>query len=352
MTYFYRVKLRVCRFPKNRFVKVPKFLILRFSSIGDIVLTTPVIRCLKQQVPDAEIHYLTRKGFAPVLENNPHIDTLHLFDETPVECRETLNAHRFDAVIDLHHNQRTLLVKRWLKKPAMGTFSFRKLNVEKWLLVNLKIDRMPALHIVDRYMETVSTLGVKNDGKGLDYFITDQDRFIFNRVPESHRSGYIAVAIGAQHATKRLPTEKLIEICRGIKSPVLLLGGLGDVVAGMEIERAAGDHVRSLCGELSLNESAAIVEGARVVLTHDTGLMHIAAAFKRPIVSVWGNTVPQFGMTPYYGSASVTNRIFEVSGLSCRPCTKIGFDNCPKGHFNCMGKQDLDSIINTVETLK
>ncbi|MFM9027803.1 MAG: glycosyltransferase family 9 protein [Bacteroidota bacterium] len=331
---------------------MPKFLILRFSSIGDIVLTTPVIRCLKAQLPDAEVHYLTRKSFAPVLENNPYIDSLHLFDESPFECHDKLNDGAFEAVIDLHHNQRTFFVKRWLKKPRLGIFSFKKLNVEKWLLVNFKIDRMPDVHIVDRYMQTVSSLGVKNDGKGLDYFITDKDRTILNKIPATHRSDYVAVAIGAQHTTKRLPTDKLIGICKEIKRPVLLLGGNGDLAASKEIERESGNHVRSLCGELSLNESAAVVEGARVVLTHDTGLMHIASAFKKPIVSVWGNTVPQFGMTPYYGSASVTNRIFEVSGLSCRPCTKIGFDNCPKGHFNCMGKQDSDSIINTVNTLK
>ena len=138
---------------------MPKFLILRFSSIGDIVLTTPVIRGLKQQVPNAEVHFLTKSAFEPVLKHNPYIDKLHIFSENPVECLKELANEKFDAIIDLHHNQRSFWVKRKLR--STSTFSFRKLNIEKWLLVNFKINRLPALHIVNRYLETVKSFGVK-----------------------------------------------------------------------------------------------------------------------------------------------------------------------------------------------
>ncbi len=327
---------------------MPKFLILRFSSIGDIVLTTPVVRCLKQQVPGAEIHYLSRKSFEPVLRHNPYIDRLWLFDSSPGELARELKEEKYDAVIDLHHNIRTLRLKWSLNRPA---FSFNKLNLEKWLRVNLKWDRLPDVHIVDRYLKTVSSWGVLNDGKGLDYGISDSDRRVLDRLPESHRNGYVAVAIGAQHATKRLPTEKLIGICRKVSRPIILLGGKEDERTGAAITEAVGPNVISYCGKISLNESAALVERAAVVLTHDTGLMHIAAAFKRPVVSVWGNTIPKFGMTPYYGSQEITQQRFEVSGLSCRPCSKIGFEKCPKGHFQCMTKQDEEGISSSVNTL-
>jgi ADP-heptose:LPS heptosyltransferase len=74
--------------------------------------------------------------------------------------------------------------------------------------------------------------------------------------------------------------------------------------------------------------------------------MHIAAAFKRPVISVWGNTVPEFGMYPYFGSAAVAGKIMEIKGLSCRPCSKIGYKKCPRGHFKCMERQDMQALIN------
>ena len=329
---------------------MPKFLILRFSSIGDIVLTTPVVRALKEQVPEAEIHFLTKRSFEPVLQHNPYIDRLHTFFENPNECLDTLRGEHFDAIIDLHHNQRTFWIKRALKSSlkSASVFSFRKLNIEKWLLVNFNINRLPDVHIVDRYLETVSDFGVRNDGKGLDYFIGEGDRKAVEKLPAAVRNNFVAAAIGAQHGTKRLPTEKLIAICKQLDRHVVLLGGDNDRETGERIAEAVGAHVINLCGSLSINESAAVVEKAAVVLTHDTGLMHIAAAFKRPIVSVWGNTVPQFGMTPYYGDVKVPNKLFEVSGLSCRPCSKIGFETCPKKHFRCMTQQDEAAIARAI----
>ncbi|MFM2135997.1 MAG: hypothetical protein RL021_1397 [Bacteroidota bacterium] len=325
---------------------MPKFLLLRFSSIGDIVLTSPVVRCLKQQVPDAEVHFLTRKPFEPVLKNNPYIDRLFLFDRHVSDVIDSLRNENYDAVIDLHNNRRSFLVKRALKRPS---HSFRKLNIEKWLLVNLKWNRLPDLHIVDRYMETVSSFGVRNDGKGLDYFLGQEDGAVVETLPESHRIGYIAIAIGAQHGTKRLPEARIGELCSQLKSPVVLLGGKEDAELGNRISQLNG-NVFNGCGRFKLNESAALVKHSRSVVTHDTGLMHIAAAFKRPVVSIWGNTVPAFGMTPYYGLATVAERRFEVTGLSCRPCSKIGFDKCPKSHFGCMNDQDIPAIAAAAET--
>lgn len=324
---------------------MPKFLLLRFSSIGDIVLTTPVIRCIKQQVPNAEVHFLTKRPFGTVLKNNPYIDKLLLFDTSTAEIRDMLKAEGYDAIIDLHHNRRTFFLKQSLRRPH---FSFRKLNIEKWLRVNIRIDRLPSLHIVDRYMATVSSFGVTNDGNGLDHFITNNDRQIIHQLPISHTGEFVAIVIGAQHATKRLPLDKLVNVCQLVKQPIVLIGGKEDYQTGELIQRAIGNKVINWCGKCSINESAAVLEKAERVITHDTGMMHIAAALKRPIVSVWGNTIPKFGMTPYYGNVKIPNRIIEVNGLSCRPCSKIGFDTCPKGHFNCMHQQDATAIAAEV----
>ncbi len=317
---------------------MPKFLILRFSSIGDIVLTTPVIRCLKMQVKDAEVHYLTKPAFASILANNPHIDKLHVLDKPILQKALELKQLGFDYIIDLHSNLRTQLFKAVIGAPA---FSFDKLNIEKSIFVNLKINNLPKVHIVDRYMDTLQTFAVQNDGLGLDFFLPKD--FSFN--PEILLpSDFIAFAIGAQHATKRLPNDKIIAICQQIKQPVVLLGGKEDATNGELIGAQSGAHVISLCGKLSLHESAYAIRLSDKVITHDTGLMHIAAAFKKPIISVWGNTVPAFGMTAYYGKMEDRSWKMEVGNLPCRPCSKIGFPECPKKHFDCMMLQDTSAI--------
>jgi ADP-heptose:LPS heptosyltransferase len=321
---------------------MPKFLILRFSSIGDIVLTTPVIRCLKQQVKDAEVHYALKKNFADVLAHNPYIDKTFYLEDNLSAVIAGLKKEKYDCIIDLHHNQRTFWIKRQL---GVKSFSFNKLNFQKWLLVNLKINRLPSVSIVDRYMETVESLGVKNDGKGLDYFISGEDENILQTLPENFRNGHLAFVIGAKHFTKQMPAEKIISICKKISTPVILLGGKEDVAKGEKIvSELSASHILNMCGKLSLNQSAAIIKHARKVITHDTGLMHIAAAFKKEIISVWGNTVPEFGMAPYYGTQQVRNLKFEIQNLKCRPCSKIGYEKCPLGHFKCMMLHDENEI--------
>ncbi len=320
-----------------------KILIIRFSSIGDIVLTTPVIRCLKKQL-HAEIHFITKKAYRDVLIHNPYIDKLHLLEDDLADNIAALKKENFDFIIDLHHNLRSLRIRKALPKKA---YAFNKLNLKKWLLVNLKIDRMPGVHIVDRYMDTVKNLGVVNDGMGLDYFIHEDERVPLNSLPESHRQGFIGIAMGAQHATKRLPAKKILELCRQIGKPVILLGGPEDAALAEEIVAGTGSRVYNACGKYKLNQSASLVQQAEKIISHDTGLMHIAAAYKKDIVSVWGNTVPEFGMYPYLPGASL---IAEVKGLSCRPCSKIGYEKCPKGHFNCMNRQDLTGIAHYVNS--
>ena len=319
---------------------IVKFLIIRFSSIGDIVLTTPVVRNLKQQVEGAEVHYLTKKQYADILETNPYIDKVHVLDESFSDLLPKLKAEHFHYIIDLHKNLRTLRVKRALRT---ASFSFDKINWGKWLMVNLKVNKLPDLHIVDRYLETVKVFIEKNDLKGLDYFIPQKDEVDLISLPENFQNEYIAFAIGAQHSTKKLPDGKIISICKKISKPVILLGDKHNSKVAEKVVVAVGDKIYNACGKYNLNQSASIVKQAKFVITHDTGLMHIAAAFKKKIISVWGNTIPEFGMYPYL--AGKGSEIIEVKGLKCRPCTKIGFSKCPKKHFKCMNDIDEDRIV-------
>ena len=323
-----------------------KILIIRFSSIGDIVLTTPVIRCIKKQVKEAEVHYLTKKQFSGILESNPYIDKIHSINKHASEIIEELKKENFDLIIDLHHNLRTLSVKRQLKKPSIA---FNKLNIQKFLMVRFKINKLPNIHIVDRYIETIKKLGVINDGAGLDYFIPEKDEVNNSTLPTTHQNGYIGFVIGAAHQTKQLPIEKIISICKKLNQPIVLLGGKEDFGKAKLIETAVGKTIYNACGQYNLNQSASLVKQATQIITHDTGLMHIAAAFNKKIISIWGNTIPEFGMTPYFGETNNTNSLLlEVKNLSCRPCSKIGYNKCPKEHFNCMKQINETEIINAI----
>jgi ADP-heptose:LPS heptosyltransferase len=314
-----------------------KILVIRFSSIGDIVLTTPVLRCLKTQMPEVQIHYCTKRSYKTILEANPYIDQFHFLEESVNELAEELKKEKFDLVLDLHNNLRTRILKFKLN---VSSRSFEKLNWEKWLLVNLKIDKMPRLHIVDRYLKTVEHLAVNNDGAGLDYFIPKGQEIDLKTLPKIFKSGYEVYAIGGQHETKKMPLPKMKELLAYITQPLILLGGKEDQENGLALEQYAKtelkrNNVLDLCGKQGLNQSASIIQQANKVYTHDTGMMHVAAAFKKEVICIWGNTVPKFGMYPY----QTKHQNWEVSNLSCRPCSKIGFDKCPKGHFKCMNEQ-------------
>jgi len=315
-----------------------KILVLRFSSIGDIVLTTPVVRQLKTQVPGARIHFATKPAYAALFEASPYVDKLHLLRGSLGALARELRAEQFDFVVDLHNNLRTRLIR--LQLPGVPGRAFDKLNWQKYLLVRFKINRLPPVHIVERYRAAAAPLGLIDDGRGLDYFIPPgQQVDVAATLPAGFWPGhYVAVAIGAQHATKRLPVEKLIELVHQLAPrPVVLLGGPEDESTGHVIELAATSPLFNGCGQFSLHQSASLLRQAQFVVSHDTGLMHIAAAFKKTIFSVWGNTVPQFGMYPY----RTLFEVLEVKGLGCRPCSKIGFAQCPLGHFKCMREQDL-----------
>jgi heptosyltransferase-2 len=206
---------------------------------------------------------------------------------------------------------------------------------------------MPDLHIVDRYMKTVESFGVVNDGEGLDYFIPQKDEVKQKDIPASHHAGYIGIVIGAAHHTKKLPVEMLKELCSRIDHPVILLGGKEDVENGKQIASVDPVKLYNACGKFNLNESADLVRRSKLIITHDTGLMHIAAGFRKKIISVWGNTVPSFGMYPYYGKHQTPNSKFQIDGLRCRPCSKIGYAKCPRGHFKCMRQISMEAIAET-----
>ncbi len=238
------------------------------------------------------------------------------------------------------------MTKLSLLRPS-GTFP--KKNLQKWLLVRFKMNLLPDLHVVDRYFQAAGRLNVVNDGQGLDHYIPDVDRLGLATLPSPHQAGYVAFIIGARHQTKILPDEKIIRLCRRMDRPVVLLGGPEDQDRGDVIAREAGLLVHNACGRLNINQSASLVAQADLVVTHDTGLMHIAAAFRKRILSIWGNTVPAFGMYPYLPEGFThLSSVQEVNDLKCRPCSKLGYASCPRKHFRCMNGINEEVILRWI----
>lgn len=320
-----------------------KILVIRFSSIGDIVLTTPVVRCLKNQLEgDVEIHYLTKKSYISLLNSNPYISKVYSIEKSTNECIKELKAEDYDYVVDLHKNLRSSRVKKAL---SSFSFSFNKLNFEKWLLVNLKIKKLPNIHIVNRYLNSVKALGIEDDGKGLDYFLPNDFELSYVLPPIFDQS-YIAIVLGANHATKKIPENKLKELLKNTTEHVVLIGGNEDAGLGESLATINELKIFNAAGKSTLNESAFLIKNSKAVITPDTGMMHIAAAFQKKIISVWGNTIPEFGMYPFMNEENKSSFIvIENNNLRCRPCSKIGFDKCPKGHFNCMNELSTSEIL-------
>ncbi len=318
-----------------------RILVIRLSSIGDIVLTTPVIRYLYEQLEGpVEIHFLTKKSYSFLLEHHPMVFKVHTMERTIQEVIPDLMDVDFDYVIDLHSNIRSRIVKRRLKRLS---FTFDKRNIQKWIWVNFGINWMPKEHVVDRYLKTLEAFSVKDDGKGLDYYCAPE-----TRSPEGLPEKYIAVAIGAAHIGKRMGAERWSDLLLKVQYPVVLVGGKEDESTAAVIQ----DKVKGVfnwCGKLSVDESALVVKGAEVVISGDTGMMHIAAAFKKKIISLWGCTVPGFGMSPYRPNEHSV--ILEPNFRKKRPCSKLG-NRCKYGMANkCIHQIEDEAILKAIERL-
>lgn len=323
-----------------------KILVIRFSSIGDIVLCTPVFRCIKNQVKDSELHFLTKKQFTDVTAANPYIDKFHYYDEHLDELISPLKAEEFDLIIDLHNNLRSHKIKRSLK---VRSATINKLNTQKTILTRLKIDIMPQRHITLRSLDAAARLlPIKDDGAGLDFFIPDEARIKKEDLPHGHVAGYIAIVIGANHFTKRMPVEKVRDLCAALDFPVVLVGGKDERNAGDAIAELDPIRIYNACGKFSLYESADILKQSDLVISMDTGMQYIACALQKPLLAIWGGTSPRLQVEPWYGSITMKQKpgIYEniLLDLWCQPCSKYGRSYCPLGHFNCMKKQDTDYI--------
>ena len=317
-------------------------MIIRFSSIGDIVLTSPIVRCVYNQFSN-NIHILTKSNFRSLYDNSPYVSKVICYDDySLIDLIKLLRKENYYLILDLHKNLKSKIISVLLLKKVI---SFSKLNIKKWLYVKFKLDLLPSKHLVDRYFESLSELNIINDNQGLNYFYKSD----FLRPTESFlKTKYAVAVLGAAHYTKTIPLIKWQQWISKIELPIILVGGKAEIPLANQLSKI--QNTINKVGICSLDESAYYIENSAFVISPDTGMMHIAASFQKSIISVWGNTLPQFGMYPYYVNNQIKNINLEVSNLKCRPCSKIGFNECPKNHHNCMNHQvnDLNQYITKI----
>ena len=293
-----------------------RILIIRFSSIGDIVLTAPAVASLRDAVDGpCELHYLTKKAYAGVVEGfGDMINTVHTIERSTREVTAQLEALKFDYIIDLHNNLRSRRVKKAL---AVFAFTVDKWNAAKWLLVRgWRKESVP--HIVARYSETLAAFGAQTAAAWPPIWVDSNSE---------HRSG-LCIAIGATHEGKRIPMRLLSAVIASFPHvPITLIGGPSET-SEAEILLEANPHIINRVGQLSLAESAQTIRASKASLAGDTGMMHVAAAVGTPVVAIWGCTRPSLGMSAWLPASGSRN--IEPEGRGNRPCSKLG-DRCRFG---------------------
>jgi len=340
-----------------------KTLVLRLSSIGDIILSSPLLRVLRKSAgKDARIDFVVRKEYAELVRYSHHLSIVHEYDvesgfEGLKELAKTLYNEHYELVVDIHDSIRTKFLRAACRSKETVVVDKRKF--ERWLLVNMKRNAYDDnLSVAERYIETVEKYGVKNDGKGLEIFIPDSTQFEISgkmaKLKLNEFEKVIGICPGSKHFTKRWQKEKFAEVAvkaaKEFNAKVLLFGG-GDERADCHFvedavtRQVSEKNVSDFAGELSLLETAAAMEFCDIVLTNDSGLMHLAAAKQKKIVAIFGSTVEQFGFFPY----GTESKVIENKNLDCRPCTHIGRKSCPKEHFKCMNEISVEEVYSAVK---
>lgn len=312
-------------------------------------MTTPIIRCVKQQL-EAELHYVTASKYSSLLEGNIHLDKIHHFDTDWTEIKDELKAEDFNLVIDLHKVTKSIRLGSFLNKPVI---QFNKATLAKWLELKFRINRLPKGHLIDRFFEGVEHIKVTNDGKGMELFVDERSERsvmnVLNRV--GINEAYTALVIGGAKWTKQIPIELCVDYINQSEEPIVLVGGPDVRDKAKQIVGFSNRHINNFVGLYSLMESAVLLRQSTLVITGDTGMMHMAAVYAKPTIVMYGSTSPIFGMYPYAEGNTAYIKYLLPDHLSCWPCSKSGRSKCPKVHAKCVYDWKAFDILTQINKL-
>lgn len=333
-------------------MKIPaKILIIRLSSIGDILLATPLIRILRHKFPDAQIDFLTKARFAELLQPHPGLNHILRFDETVgfgelKRIKNHIRRTRYDWILNIHNNLRTAYLCSFL--PAVHLFKINKRVFRRWLLVHFKWNLFREIvPVYQRYLEPLQTFGITDDGQGLDFYV---DAVAQQKIADEYASFVsqhqviIGIVPGATYATKRWLPERFAQVAdalaRQFNAGIVLFGGKPEIALQAEILSQMKTPALGLAGQLSLQESAAMIQHCQLVISNDSGLMHIAAALKKKLIAIFGSTTRELGFFP-----AAPEQVILEQPLPCRPCSHVGRHTCPKKHFGCMRQIPVSAVL-------
>lgn len=342
---------------------IQKILIIRFSSLGDIVLASPLIRALRTTFPNARIDFLVKSDYADLVKFNPHLTSvIELKTDSKEELRilrDSIRNTGYDVFLDIHNSIRSRYI-RWLSGAKFKRIVNKRI-FRRFFLVNFKWNLYRSTDsVADRYIETARKLGVKNDGLGLEVFVPEENISTVNAIMDKYKlhryDAVIGMAPCARHFTKCWAPERFIElgiqIMKLFNTKIFIFGSkdeqdyCGDIAQMINVQSGAS-IAESFAGKLTLLEITTALDNCSVIITNDSGIMHIAAARKRKVVAIFGSTVKEFGFFPY----GTENLVVERKDLSCRPCSHIGLLKCPQKHFRCMNDIQIDDVLKNVQRL-
>lgn len=334
-----------------------RILIIRFSAIGDVLLTTPLIRCLQKQFPEAKIDFVVKEKYASLINVNPHIRQVWTFSpedgffEIIRLCRQIRNV-KYDGIIDLQVNVRSLLLRVFSR--AKKNVRYKTWRGKRFFWVHFHWNLYPTEMAVPlRFLDGVSSWGVEDDGFGLELHVDSKAKSAVKSHLEKRRAspkdGMVVLAPGASKMTKRWPSESFAILGKRLQRmnyQIVLVGGdqdrqiCEDLVNGMEYPP------ENFSGRLSLQKTAALIAESNLLISNDTGVMHMGAALKKPVVAIFGPTTRHLGFMPFR-----TRSIVVEKSLACRPCSYHGTDACPKGHFRCMKDIQVEEVLEAAKNL-
>jgi len=316
------------------------FLIINFGTASEVLLSTPLIRCIKNQIEGAEIDFLTTATNAPFVQRNPNIDNVLIFSNKIKETAKEINYNFYDYLIDLHSGFRS---KQLTRRVHAASFSIKNYSFDIWKHINFGIVPKHIPHFIERSFATVSVFDVENDQKGVDFFLnTEIDK---PSIPDS----YILLAIQAKNATRKLPAEKVLELCRKLNHKIVITHNAEDIQTTEYLKNKLGEKIINWSENTDIQQIAYLISQSKLVISYDSEIMHLATAFEKITISIWGNTVSIWGNAAF--NAAKHTKQFEVEQLKCRPCTKNAFLYCPKKHFKCMNEMNIDAIANYINEL-
>jgi len=328
-----------------------KILVIRLSSIGDILLTTPLLRNLRKRFPDAGIDFVVKKQYIDLIDNNKNIDRIYSLDTSQgfralKELRKQIVSNSYDLIIDIHKNFRSYYLRSF---SGAEVVTFPKFRIKRFLLVKFGINLYKEIiPVYQRYMLAVAKFGISDDGQGLDFFPTEKAkseiRTALKQAGLKPEKLTVCLAAGASFETKRWPAEYYRKIAKRFvtekDAQIILCGDENDRAITRPIADELAGHGFDFAGRFTLMQTACVLEHCDLVITNDTGLVHLATALKKKTVAIFGPTTKELGFFP----TGKFVRVVEHPDMPCRPCTHIGSKKCPKGHFRCMKELPPDQV--------